>query len=536
MLKNLIKIRLRAALCSMATRKKKGNATSAPTANIVVYVLLYTFISVLFLGIFAMMAFSLGFYLLPDLPDVYYGIFTLLTFTVLFIFGAAQTKSEIFDCKDNELLMSMPIPMGTIVASRVLSVLILNYIEAVIVFMPSLAAYIFFGGSPLGIVGGILVFLLLPLLITAVSSGAGYVIALISKKIKNKTFVTTLLYALLLGAYLFVYFYFIDNMDAFFEDLENGTGGAMSALGPVGIIGSVAMLSPLPVTVFIVLCFGLAALAYYLISKNYLSIVSAKGAGRRVKYVAKKAEGRSVLSALTIKELRVFFSSATYIINGAIGLLFTVALAVIALINRAELIEISTVLSEELGFDAERIIAPVVICGVMFFLSTVMISASALSLEGKNLWLLKSLPVTSRQVLFSKTLPHIILSLPVAFVSSVLLFIATGASAVYLPFFILIPASYSILSAFLGTVFNVAFPKFEFQNEAQVVKQSMATFLAMMSTMIYALVLFGAIITLSLIASGIVACIFVLFLNVGLSVLFGLLIAGPLAKRYESFE
>ena len=116
---------------------------------------------------------------------------------------------------------------------------------------------------------------------------------------------------------------------------------------------------------------------------------------------------------------------------------------------------------------------------MVFLPGMVMISASALSLEGKNLWIIKTLPISDKTLLLSKTLPHIILSIPSSVITSILLIIATSASPEYWLFFILTPLVATVAFAIFGTVVNTAFPNFEFHNEAQPIKQSLAVFIVL---------------------------------------------------------
>ena len=91
----------------------------------------------------------------------YFFMFVGIDALLVFIFGVFQTKAEIFECRDNELLLSMPIKPISIVLSRVLSVIIWNYIESLIVFAPAVTVYAAFGGSLRGIIGGILLFFII---------------------------------------------------------------------------------------------------------------------------------------------------------------------------------------------------------------------------------------------------------------------------------------------------------------------------------------------------------------------------------------
>ena len=64
--------------------------------------------------------------------------------TLLMTFGKAH--SILFRGKDFEFLTSMPIPTSTIVASKIISLLILNYLYFAMPFLPAVIYYFVFAG------------------------------------------------------------------------------------------------------------------------------------------------------------------------------------------------------------------------------------------------------------------------------------------------------------------------------------------------------------------------------------------------------
>ena len=115
---------------------------------------------------------SLAKIILPELPWLYYGIFTLISFALTFFLSIFETKSELFECKDNELLLSMPIKSRDILASRLLIVLIYNYLSDLIFMIPAVIIYGIYTADAVGIVGGILVTLIIPFLASMSNIGS----------------------------------------------------------------------------------------------------------------------------------------------------------------------------------------------------------------------------------------------------------------------------------------------------------------------------------------------------------------------------
>lgn len=536
MIKYLIKNRLRSALGAMVGKGKGGSVKKASAARIVGFTILYAYVIGTFLFLSAIFSFLLGSILIPSGASwLYFFVFMIASFSIVFIFSIFETKSELFECKDNDLLLSMPIKPKDIVISRIFVVLIYNYIEEFIIMLPCIVSYaIFSRGDIVGILGAFVVSLLLPLFATALASGVGYIVVVISKKLKKNSFVTLAFSVFFLLIYMFGYSALMENADSFFE---GSFEVVPSDLPLIYFIGSAAKFAPVSFICIAVLSIGSSLLAYYIISKSYIKLVTDNKGEKRAVYKEEKLKSNSALFALTCKELKRFFSSATYMLNTGIGLIFEIILAVFAIVKRDELLEAVNMLSSEIPHaSAGDIIAPLMIAAVVFVGGLSSISSCALSLEGKNLWVLKTLPVRERDVMLSKVLPHIIVSLPPTLISSVLLMIASSSPIKYFPFFVLTPVAATVFSAFLGLVINVAFPKFEYDNEAQPVKQSLSVFLVMIIQMLVGVAVFVITFILALLSLGFIASLAVLLMFCVLSVIFGVILFGPSARKYAQIE
>ncbi len=536
MIKTLISIRLRSALRSLVGKRKDGTAAKLSKGRIIGFGILYLYVFIVFAALFSLMAFSTAALMIPlGLDWLYFALFMLIAFSLVFIFSIFETKSELFECKDNELLLSMPINPRHIVISRIFTVLIYNYVEEALVMIPCIVMYTVFGGSIKGIIGALLISLVLPLLATSLSSGVGYLVALISKRVKKNSFITLGFSLGFLALYFVGYNAFLNGMSSL-EDPNADFSLIGESFSAVRFVGEAAVLHPLWTPVFLVLSLLAAYIAYRIISASYISIVTDNRGAKRTKYRAQRLVRKSSFSALVRKELRRFFSSSAYMLNAGLGLVFMVAIAVIALINSAKLHDFVLTFATELPqFDISGTLAAIMVALIVTVSSMNFMSSAALSLEGKSLWILKTMPVTAREVLFAKAMPHIIVTTPPTVISSVLLFFAAGAQPVYLPFFIFTPIAANVFGAFFGIVINTAFPKFEFENEAQPIKQSLSTFIAMFVMMLYGLLTVAASFFLSVIGLPLLASGAVLLLTVLLAGVFAVMLLGPSARKYESF-
>ena len=522
MLKSLVKIRLGAL--TAGSGKKRGLGTAGVIA-------LAAFLVLMFIFYFAMMADMLASILVPlGYDSTYFAIFNLLIFCMVFLLSVFETKSELFECKDNDLLLSMPIRPRDIVLARSLTVVILNASEALIVSIPVTVMYVVRGGNPIYILSSLTSALLISLLATALSSAVGYLVALISSRLKHSTAVTVVLSLGFIALYLIGYTALMDALTSIESDPDAAGDAIGSAFGNLAVIGNISILKPIETSIFVVISLGSALLAWFVISKNYVRIITTKATDTKEAYVRRELVSGSAFRALARKELSLFFSNSTYILNGVVGALFQVLLVIILMTSSDDILEPLALVGIFEGDGTLELLITAVLVGCGSLSS---ISASALSLEGKCLWIIKSSPIKTSTVIGAKLVPHLAICLPASLISSVLAIIAVGAHPGWWAFMILVPVIASFMFAMLGLALNIAMPKLEFASTAQVVKQSMPVLIMTLGGMIFTAIVASLSIFGSMsIGSVLTAIIFSLLILIGFLVCY-LVLTGPSVKRLE---
>ena len=195
--------------------------------------------------------------------------------------------------------------------------------------------------------------------------------------------------------------------------------------------------------------------------------------------------------ALANKEAKRFFSSSLYMLNIGIGLIMALLAAVASLfVGVDKLIE---------GIDISNIevIKPVITTVLPFAIAKMVnmcnTTAVSLSLEGKNLWIIQSLPMSNRIIMEGKMLFNVILVLPVSIVCSILFGIALHIPIGLLGLYFIFSFASVWFSTNLGAWVNLHFPNFDWDNEVEVIKQGMGSMIGIFSSMIIYLALgFGA--------------------------------------------
>ncbi len=529
MTRKLLSIRLGSLLGSLTG--KDGKRLSR--GKLLLIALLYAFLGVCFAFFSLAMAMTFAPVMVElGLGRLYFTMFNIAAFTIIFIFSIFETKAMLFECRDNELLLSMPIKVRSIIVSRIFSVVIINYVEAAIILLPAIIVFAAYGGGIQALLGSLIVLLLLPLLATALSSFFGYLVALISSRLKKNSFITLGLYLVFFALYFVLYYGFIGGMTGMEEDPTASIGELNSTFGALGIIGEASMLMPLPLLLLFAITVISALLVYVFISRCYIAIITKNNSREKKRGKARHTERSSAYSALARKEYSRLFSSATYMMNAGIGLIFEVVAAVMLFVYSEEVTVILSQLCLGFGLPYEEVVPAYAICALSILSSTVMISASALSLEGRSYWILRSSPVNALDVILAKLTPHVVISCSTSLVCSALVCMSLEVKPIYIPFVILIPILVNLMYALFGLIMNIAMPKFDFENDAQIVKQSGASTISMLGGMLFSILFLALTVGLSLVSGLLALCISSVFVIL-LDAILIFVITGPSLRRLK---
>lgn len=523
MLKKLISIRIKSLLGSLVGRKGKGSR-----AGMIALIAVLTFS---FLLLSASICSTVALVLLPYGYDwAYFTIIQLMSFGMVFFFSIFETKTELFECKDNELLVSMPIKPLDILLSRIFAILVVNVVESLVLVLPAVVFYLLFGGGVIGAVGCLLTAMILTLLATSLAGGIGYLVAFLSARFKNKSFATLAFSILFLVLYFFGYSRLMSGMDFMAEDPEGASIAISDSIGILKPIGEASLLGIPSFLILLGVCAVVIALVCFVMSKFYLRIITGTRGSISKKYKAEKLRSSSAYSALAGKEFARFASSSAYMLNGASGVIFQVIICGVLLFKRSSLHALAPEIAIMLGSDEN-----VIFLAVFAFLSVIpmmnSISASALSMEGSSIDVLRSMPVDPSAVMKAKLTPHIAVSAAFSLVCSVVSFFALSAPLAFLPFYVVTPLIISFISGAFGFILNVAKPKFDYENENQVVKQSMPVTVITLVGMLGALVIAGITLMLGVYLSSITAAIIFSAAALLLAICMLLLLRGPTLRR-----
>lgn len=391
-------------------------------------------------------------------------------------FGSVfSTSFTLYMAKDNDLLLSMPIPIRDVIISRLFSVYIMSLLYSGLITIPSVVVGLILGGFSFSrLLGGLILVVLISLIVTGLSCLLGWVVAKLSQRLKNRSFLTVLIALLFFGLYYYVYFRIMDRVQDLLEAVIRIGGEIRSSayfLYIFGLIGNGSWLGMACWTGVVLLALGLI---WLILKKTFLSISTATPTPKRAVYKEKESRQGSVSYALYRKEWYRFTTSANYMLNCGMPLLLLLGAGAFMLIKgRKMILMMSVVLAQVPGT------IPVILCAVCCMLGGMVdISTPSVSLEGSTIWQLQCLPVTSWKVLRAKLMLHLsLIAFPTLFCSVVMMLLAPAGTTLIQRLLIpIISVLNAVFFAQYGLYLGLKLPNLSWTNEIIPIKQSAPIF------------------------------------------------------------
>ena len=307
---------------------------------------------------------------------------------------------------------------------------------------------------------------MIPILISALISA---LVSLIASRFKHAKIIGTVIYVAIFLAFMFGVMR-LSMGDATDEEISGAVGGMMEGMKTFyppldwfgdGISGDIPMY-----LLFIgasVVAFALIAAVFGKFYGKIHGLFSARSF--RSKYKV-SAAASSAGGALVKKDITRLFSSPGLMLNQISGLIMLVLFTVIFSANE-----------NPVSVEGEEAI-PNFLAAMYPYLFALCVSMSSLtsasiSLEGKTIGLLKSLPVPARTLLSCKLRVHEIVCFPVIVICSIAMALLSKMTVVDTVILAAIPLIYSYNAGVMGLLLNLKKYNFDWTNEVMVAKNSM---------------------------------------------------------------
>ena len=427
-------------------------------------------------------------------------IFIMVTSLLTIIEGVYKSQGILFEARDNELLFSLPITQSKIFFIRIFKLITFQFLYNSLFMLPAIIVYAIYEKTNVSFyLISTVMLVLLPIIPTILGCIFGYIIKGLSAKFKARNIMQVLFTSLILLGIFYVSF----NMQGMVANIVQNANSIQEIITkiyyPAGLyINLIQNFNILDLVTLLAINIIPAIVFVYVASIFYFKINSKlgeKGNGNKKVGVAKTTEKtyrvRTQLSGLIHKEMKRFFSSPVFMVNAGFGMVLMIAVTFALSINFDGMIN-----SMMQGMETEipipigeiKNMMPKVFYGFVVFISCMTsITSSMISLEGKSFNITKSLPVETEKILLSKVLTSNILSIPIFLICDVIFFIAFKVAIIDIVFILLASIVMPTLTALIGILMNLKYPKMNATSDTEVVKQSMSSMLSVFMGMFVAI-------------------------------------------------
>ena len=431
-------------------------------------------IAVLFVVVIVYMAINIGAFSVTitmnlihaGLVEYVYASLLSLTSVALITLLLFTLNALLFEGNDYDMLQSLPVSKKDIIASKLLIVYIFAFCFACGMMLPGMVVHLLSTHAYIQFVFGIVSLVFVPVIPIAIAIIFGVGILYVASFAKH-TIVLKILLSVLLFIGLMIGIYLLQSVDG----LSTVMGLQMLRIYPPSLIFLKSNI------LYACMSFVVSMLIFYMITWKY-EVLHKLSTKHRVIYHDATFKHHSVFHALYQKELKRFFGSYLAVINQGFGVIMLVIGSVL-LVFVPPTVLFSILKVSQIPVNVVDYI-PLVIAGMLAFTFP---SASSLSLEGKNLWIIQTAPVKMLDIIFSKISVTLFLHLIGYVCAIVAVFLRFSLSVEQMIAVLLIPLVYSIFTAILGFALDYRFVNYSWDNEIVPIKQGLQVGLTMLTSL-----------------------------------------------------
>ncbi len=394
----------------------------------------------------------------------------------IFFTTVYKIRGIIFDFKDFDFLLALPVKYTTIVTGRLLLLYLINLPTTILIMVPAGISYCMLTGWDVAaFIYNIAGALLLPMLPVTLAAIVGILAAFFASRFRNSKVINIILIFIILFGFMAVpYFGGLGSLDS------------MTQIYPPAVLYESAFWKKEAAAIagYLLISLGSFGIFSVVAGKRFIALntqLVKKTGSRNRKGLQVRTD--SPFCALYKKEVKRYFSSVNYVINTGFGMVLLTVLSIASLFLAPD--TVSRLLKMPGAIEQLKQFLPEFMA---FCLAMTCISASSISLEGKNLWLIKSLPLSAGRIFCSKIAVNLTMTAPLAFIDVLLLSIGLRLTIKEIIVLMVFDVSISVYTSVSGLFFNLLLPKFDWSSEITVIKQSMAVLASLFTGIVAAMV------------------------------------------------
>ena len=411
-----------------------------------------------------------GFAAIGKLPTLL-GIMAMASSLLILMFSIFETKGVLLGFGDYDIVMSWPVDVRTVAASRVVGMYAYNFIYGLLILLPAGIVYAV-KANPAGWFYPLYLalMLLLPALPTIVGALLGTVLAITTARAKKSNLIGILAQFALVIVLMVISFRASTSLadPAKIAGSVDFLSGIVMQMYPPAQWFQDALTGTSLVSVLWLLLLSLASIAILLLwlGRSFVSINSRlKSKPRGETFVMRRQARSGQMAALFHREWKRYFSSSIYVVNTAFSYIMLLAAGVATLVKADAITSMMNMPKMEIPVS----IIPFVLAWIVSMGAT---TPAAISIEGRSLWIVKSMPIRARDWLSSKLAVTMVLAVPSILLTSTLIVIGLKPGLADAIWMYLTPLAYSLAFGVFGLWLNIRMPRLDWKNEAEAVKNS----------------------------------------------------------------
>lgn len=419
---------------------------------------------------------------------------------MVFMFGIFYVMNVFYFSKDVDNYLYLPVKAGEILTSKFLVSLVYEYFLMVIIFVPLLVIFgVKDSAGILYYVYSIIALLFIPVVPLVAASIISMVIMRFSKKFKNRdrfnmiAGVISLFLALGLNFGLQYVTRVLSEGQTVIQDISQLPALKVTAyvfptnhFAVESLISYGSMKGLLSLVIMIVIALASILLFYFvgnaLYFKGVMGVTESK-ADRKVltsEQMLKETSSRNVLLSYSLKELKLVLRTPVYFMNCVlISLIYPLFfLLPFAMGSSEDAQEMDAALQFIRNVDSGVLI--MVMVGAGFLMGSInIISSTAISREGKNFFVVKYIPVSYMTQIYAKILSSFYVeAMGMVILYLILIFLLKVSPMILAVSFILVLMASLVVNQ-IGILFDILWPKLNWDMEQKAVKQNLNSILHM---------------------------------------------------------
>lgn len=397
-----------------------------------------------------------------------------------------KANGLLFRLKDFDFVVSMPVPLWTVVVSRIVPLYVMGLVCSLVLGAPLMVTYLLaVGATPISVIVFVLILLLAPIIPMAIALAIAFCVAWVASHMAFADRALGIVgvlatVAIVVGAMLATGGAGSSgqgDLDAL-AALGGQVKESVSAFWPPAAWAADALGGSVPALMLYAsasIMSGVAAVA--VLSRSLIpmnSLLSAGGLRRaRISSMMTSAP-RKPLIALVRKELRLWLGTPIYFMNTAPGPILALAAAIASAVYGPESIA-SMMDVPEAGQDAiVALMAGALPWVLAFCMAMTSPAASSTSLEGSARWIAQTAPVRFSTIVGAKIALNLLVTVPASIIAGAIVAVGVARTPLDAILCVTAPLAAGTLASCLGAFLDVRRPHYDWSSEYEPVKRSVS--------------------------------------------------------------